>query len=153
MLAACFTRDTVPQEFGGLLDWRHFFVAEGVGKSIYGIARKAAAEYLRFVGTAVNFLMPKWHDSLKNAAHNLSILGCFTEQMLLSWISLNGCKVAGDVFSTRPTSIHFSSPGIPIPSHDLALKAQCLRSNGHRDRAFSLLFVNTSHARHVDNFR
>ena len=112
----------MPPEFESLLDWRHFFVTKEVGSSICGIARKAAAEYLRAVGTAKNFLTLKWHDSLRNGENNLSIVGFFTQQMLLSWISLNGCKAAGDVFSPRPDTVHFSSSSLPLPSRGPGFK-------------------------------
>lgn len=51
--------------------------------------------YLRTVCPAQDFLSPKWFNSLTVAANNPSVLGFFTEQMLLSWITIEGCTAAG----------------------------------------------------------
>jgi hypothetical protein len=56
---------------------------------------------------ASDFLTPQWYDSLRLAGSNPSVLGFFTEQMLLSWISVNGCPLGGKEFAVRPKTITF----------------------------------------------
>jgi len=116
-LHACITGDTVPPEVENLLDWQHFYVSGGVGSPICGFVRRSAAMYLRTVCPARGFLSPKWFDSLTVAANNPSVLGFFTEQMLLSWITLEGCTAAGAEFANCPKeTVLFTSTGPPIPT-------------------------------------
>lgn len=75
-----------------LLDWRYFYVSKGIGKCNCGFARQVGASFLRQVMNAVHFLTPNWYESLRVAVSNPSMLGFFTEQMLLSYI---GCPSAG----------------------------------------------------------
>ncbi|KAF8251376.1 hypothetical protein K440DRAFT_637913 [Wilcoxina mikolae CBS 423.85] len=64
-------------------------------------------EYYGRTSSASYFLTPHWHDSLRLAGSNPSVLGFFTEQMMLSWISLNRYPIAGQEFALPPTSILF----------------------------------------------
>ena len=56
---------------------------------------------------ADEFLSQRWYDSLRMAGKNPSMLGFFTETMLLSWISVNGCSAAGPEFQERPKTFMF----------------------------------------------
>lgn len=106
-LSACLTEGAVADDAESHLDWRYFYAVNGVGKSTSGIARMVGARFLRRVVSASDFLTPNWYDSLRLAGSNPSVLGFFTEQMLLSWISEMGCPNAGVEFSSKPTVVVF----------------------------------------------
>jgi len=112
-LSACVVGDPVALDRENLLDWRYFYVSDGEGKATCGIARRAGAEYLRSVMNPNHFLGIQWFDNLTMAGGNPSILGFFVEQMVLSWISLQGCLCAGQMFGSRPQTMLFTSPRLP----------------------------------------
>ncbi|KAF8417640.1 hypothetical protein EV426DRAFT_622182 [Tirmania nivea] len=105
----CIIGDILSLEFQNLLDWQHFYVSDGIGSPICALVRTSAAEYLRNVSPAQDFLSPKWFDNLEAANQNPSVLGFFIEQMLLSWITLNGCPAAGKEFTEKPKTVLFST--------------------------------------------
>jgi len=74
--------------------------------------------YLRTVCPARDFLSPKWFDSLTVAANNPSVIGFFTEQMLLSWITIEGCAAAGAEFANCPKETVLFTSTAPIPTRD-----------------------------------
>jgi len=117
-LDACLTGNGISGSAETLLDWRHFYVEEGVGKSTCGVARKVAAGFLRRVSAGSTFLTPKWYNSLRLAGSNPSVLGFFTEQMLLSWISQVGCPNVGPSFARPPRVVVFSGK-VPKISGDV----------------------------------
>ena len=117
-LGACLTENGISESAEALLDWRHFYVEEGVGKSTCGVARKVAAGFLRQVSAGSIFLTPKWYNSLRLAGSNPSVLGFFTEQMLLSWISQVGCPNVGPSFARPPRVVVFSGK-VPKISGDV----------------------------------
>ena len=67
---------------------------------------------------ADEFLTPHWYSSPRLAGSNPSVLGFFTEQMLLSWISREGCTSAGDQFGKRPKSIAFHGTNPQVDLED-----------------------------------
>lgn len=93
-LTACVVGDPVAPDREYLIDWRYFYVSDGEGNATCVIGRRAGAEYLRSVMNPNHFLGVQWFDSLTMAGGNPSILGFFIEQMVLSWISLEGCMCA-----------------------------------------------------------
>jgi hypothetical protein len=50
---------------------------------------------------------PRNLHSLRLAGSNPSVLGFFTEQMILSWISVNGCPLGGKEFAVPLKTITF----------------------------------------------
>ena len=78
-----------------LLDWRYFYFSKGIGKYTCGFAQQVRASFLLQIMNAAHFLTPNWYESLCLADLNLSMLGFFTEQMLLSYISITGCPSVG----------------------------------------------------------
>ncbi|KAF8453367.1 hypothetical protein BGX38DRAFT_418374 [Terfezia claveryi] len=117
-LGACLTENDIAESAEDLLNWRHFYVEEGVGKSTCGIARKVAAGFLQQVSAGSTFLTPKWYNSLRLAGPNPSVLGFFTEQMILSWISQVGCPDLGPSFA-RPSRVVVFSGKLPKISLDI----------------------------------
>ena len=117
-LGACLTENGIAESAEALLDWRHFYVEEGVGKSTCGVARKVAAGFLPQVSAGSTFLTPKWYNSLRLTRSNPSVLGFFTEQMLLSWISQVGCPNVGPSFARPPRVVVFSGK-VPQISGDV----------------------------------
>ena len=112
-LAACVVGEPVSPHHEYLIDWRYFYVSDGEGNATSVIARRAGAEYLRSVMSPNHFLGAQWFYSLRMAGGNPSILGFFVEQMVLSWISLEGCMYAGEMFGGRPKTVLFTSPHPP----------------------------------------
>ena len=90
-LSSCLTEGPIAIDAQNLLDWRFFYALEGVGKSTCGIARRAGGRFLRQFRNAGDFLTPHWQNSLRLAGSNPSVLGFFTEQMVLSWVWDKGC--------------------------------------------------------------
>jgi len=105
--------DPVIQDHEYLIDWRYFYVSDRVGNATCGIARRAGAEYLRSVMNPNHFLGVQWFDCLTMAGGNPSILEFFIGQMMLSWISLEGCLCAGEMFRGCPTTMILTSPRPP----------------------------------------
>jgi len=67
---------------------------------------------------ATHFLTPNWYESLRLAGSNPSMLGFFTEQMLLSYISVTGCPSAGPEFGGQLKSVFFQTK-TPVVSSDM----------------------------------
>ena len=124
---------------------------------------EAGARYLRSVVSADDFLTPHWYSSLRIAGSNPSVLGFFTEQMLLSWISREGCTSAGDQFGGRPKSTVFdgSKPQvnledgvslyIPIRLNFRAVDAIMVSMDKKRDEAIVVGLQITITKRHTDS--
>ncbi|KAF8521468.1 hypothetical protein BDD12DRAFT_103720 [Trichophaea hybrida] len=108
-MSACLTGGSVGPATEKILDWRYFYVLHGSGRATCGIVREAAARFLRSTMGADEFLTQHWHDSLRMAGKNPSVLGFLTEQMLLSWIALSGCRAAGEEFTSHLTSFLFDN--------------------------------------------
>ena len=66
---------------------------------------------------ATHFLTPNWYESLRLAGSNPSMLGFFTEQMLLSYISVTGCPSVGPEFAGQLTSVFFQTKTPVVSSH------------------------------------
>ena len=127
---ACVTETSVIYE-AALLDWRYFFVNEkdGTGRSTSGLARRALAEYLRGVSNHTEFLSPTWFHKLETSGSNPSILGFYTERMVISSLATKGHELVllGPNFQhmvrkqARPWRIQHFLRGLPILSKDIGV--------------------------------
>ncbi|RPB23915.1 hypothetical protein L211DRAFT_808963 [Terfezia boudieri ATCC MYA-4762] len=96
-------RQTLPFLFAGQVPTERFNLDENRHFEFYG------RELFRTLSTtnADEFLSQHWYDSLRMAGKNPSMLGFFTETMLLSWIAVNGCSAAGPEFQKKPKAFLF----------------------------------------------
>jgi hypothetical protein len=93
---SCITESALPMGcLDNVIDSRYFYRTEGIGRATSLIAKKALANYLRPLCTHTEFLSTQWYRSIQMAGNNRSVLGFLIEQMLLSWVSGNGCPSAG----------------------------------------------------------
>ena len=95
---------------------------------------------------AHEFLSRHWYRSLHMAGKNPSVLGFFTETMLLSWIANNGCSAAGSEFQSLNSVLLFDDSK-PVIRHDScslyiptsfsyrAVSAILVMADSYRDKA------------------
>jgi hypothetical protein len=119
---SCLTESALPMGcLDDVIDNRYFYTTEGIGRATSLIAKKALANYLRPLCTHTEFLSTQWYRSVQMAGDNSVLLGFLIEQMLLSWVSGNGCPSAGQEFNIPPTKtipVQMFNGDYPEPTYD-----------------------------------
>ncbi|KAA8895767.1 hypothetical protein FN846DRAFT_922079 [Sphaerosporella brunnea] len=120
---ACLTESAMPTGCpDDVIDNRYFYRTEAKGRATSLIAKKALANYLRHtLCTHTEFLSTRWYRSVQMAGDNSVLLGFLIEQMLLSWVSGNGCPSAGQEFNIPPTKtipVQMFTGDYPEPTYD-----------------------------------
>ena len=99
-----------------MLDWRYFFHKNDIADSSCLLARKYLTYCMRVDVGMINFQTDGWRNAMASASPlNPSVLGFFTEQVLLGEIARSGLSALGKGWEAKMTfqALTGSIPTLP----------------------------------------
>ena len=103
LVQACLTR-SYTSGYVTMLDHRYFYVENGCGRYMCGLARQGIVAFLRMYAEEGVFLGSEWYLALMAFKNNPSVIGFTVQQMVISRIASRGLRW-GDNNSILPTKM------------------------------------------------